>query len=102
LLAVSPGPTQILTAKRLCGKMMNIVKEEWKAYTMNGRKCNGNEHEKSVPTSNYSARILTLPTFSKVQLAIATSFRQWHRLLRDLIVCARCSITNKKTMRVAT
>jgi len=38
----------------------------------------------------------------QVDMVIATSFRPWHRLLRYLVVCARCSISKKQMMLAAT
>ena len=101
-LKVSLGPTQNLTARVLYGKMMNTIKRVWRVITMIGRKKHGSVQEKFGQTTNYSAVVLTLLTSNKVESAIATSFRPWHRLLRSPIECARYSTTKKQTMLAAT
>ncbi len=100
LNGTSPGPTTNLKAIGLCGKLKNTVEKRWQKPMIVGRNCNGNEQEKFVRTSQYSARLLSLQTSSKVALAIATSLQPWHRLPRGLFVCTRCSIT-AKMLRVA-
>ena len=101
-LEVILGPTRNLTAKMLYGKMNTIEEQVVRVWRMNGGIVNGSVQEKFTQRSNYSARVLTPLTSGKGELAIATSLRQWRRLLKNQIECARFSITKKQTMLAAT
>ena len=90
-LKVSPGLTRNLTARGLYGNKMNTVKRVWRIITIFGLVENGNALENYVQISNYLGRISALMTSCKEELAIATSWPPWHRLLRGQIECVRFS-----------
>jgi len=86
-------------AKRLCGRKTTTTKMQlWN----NVRTRNGEEPVKSLLTTNYSKILLTHPISSRAKLEIVPSFRPWRLLLRGLNVFANCSITKRRTLRVAT